>query len=128
MAQIENHTAALPFLQKRILPLQQERQPCHFLPFPDLSQAQRRSRGALGRRAPSSSGGPGVGAPSGPEPPQPGRGRGRSRRSARHSRGSSARLDGAVSAGCEPVTMALCPAVAASPSAARPYLLRKCLL
>ncbi|XP_064571806.1 uncharacterized protein LOC135449139 [Zonotrichia leucophrys gambelii] len=129
MARIQNHTAALPFLQKRILALQQERHLWHFLPFPDLSQPP---RGALGRRARSTSGGSGAGARAGRSQARcrcrrsragataarPGRAgasrcrcrcsqargrcRCRSRRSARHSRGSSARRDGAESAGCEP--------------------------
>ncbi|XP_026648925.1 uncharacterized protein LOC102066075 isoform X3 [Zonotrichia albicollis] len=119
MARIQNHTAALPFLQKRILALQQERHPWHFLPFLDLSQPP---RGALGRRARSTSGGSGAGARAGRSQARcrcrrsragpgrcrcrrsqaRGRCRWRSRRSARHSRGSSARRDGAESAGCEP--------------------------
>lgn len=48
--------------------------------------------------------------------------------SPRGSAAAAARSAGSALLALRAVTMALCPAVAASPSAASPYLLRKCLL
>lgn len=151
-AQIQNHTAALPSLQ-RILTLGKECQIFPFSGFPQFVTAPASLRARLGWRAePGRACGDGAQAgvpparsplPAGVAPPA---GLCRARRWSCSSRSSGAAFPGSVrqlrraapgrgrqcglgaARRSGAITMALCPAVAASSSAARPYLLRKCLL